>query len=141
MDLHSVITIMSFAQSFCLISGVKWYFLGDPKVICKLIGDNLGPVWKRGPTCISKKNEFFLLKINIFLVFLDRFDALISKIIFFKIKKIWSWCISKRKTLWTATATTIPYRPIVYIFFSLSNCIDTLKRKTKMKWKTKRGFV
>jgi hypothetical protein len=52
-----------------------------------LIGDNLGPVWKRGPTCISKKNEFFLLKINIFLVFLDRFDALISKIIFFKIKK------------------------------------------------------
>jgi uncharacterized membrane protein YhdT len=45
-------------------------------------------VWERGPTRVPKHFEIcFLLKINIFLVFLDRFDAQISKIIFKKIKK------------------------------------------------------
>jgi hypothetical protein len=34
-----------------------------------------------------KKFNFFLLQINIFLVFSDYFDVLMSKIIFFKIKK------------------------------------------------------
>jgi hypothetical protein len=45
-------------------------------------------VWKRGYTRVSKKFKcLFLLKIIILYV-LDRFDALISKIIFKKIKNI-----------------------------------------------------
>jgi hypothetical protein len=42
-------------------------------------------VWKRGLTRVLKKFKFFYLKL-IFLVFLDCFDILISKIIL-KIKK------------------------------------------------------
>jgi hypothetical protein len=40
-------------------------------------------VWECGVNCILKKNKIFLLKIIIFYV-LDRFDVLISKIIFKK---------------------------------------------------------
>jgi hypothetical protein len=38
-------------------------------------------VWNRRPARVFKKFNFFLLKINFFYV-LDRFDALISKIVF-----------------------------------------------------------
>jgi hypothetical protein len=44
---------------------------------------NLEHVWARGPTLVPKK-EIFFVKINIFLVFFDYFDVLISKIIFKK---------------------------------------------------------
>ena len=40
-------------------------------------------VWKRGCIYIFKKFNFFLLKIK-FLCFLDYFDTLILKIVFFK---------------------------------------------------------
>ena len=56
-------------------------------------------------TAFSKNSILFLLKI-IFFMFSDHFDVLISKIIFLKKKSF--WCISKWKTLWTATTTTIP---------------------------------
>jgi hypothetical protein len=48
-----------------------------------------------------KKNDYFLffylLQINIFLVFLDFFDALMSKIIFFKKKKYYFDTFSCKK--------------------------------------------
>ena len=59
---------------------------------------------------------FFLLK-NKFLNF-DHFDVLISKIIFKIYKKTSFWCISKQKTLWTAT--TIPNK-LIYIEFMKSS--------------------
>jgi hypothetical protein len=43
---------------------------------------HFGVVWKHGLSCIFKKINFFLLKINFFM-FSDRFDVLISKIKFF----------------------------------------------------------
>ena len=43
---------------------------------------NLEHVWARGPTRVPKKMSFFCFKINIFLVFFDYFDVLISKIFF-----------------------------------------------------------
>jgi hypothetical protein len=45
-------------------------------------------VWEHSSTRVSKKIEFFIFKINIFLVFMNRFDALISKIIFKNYKNI-----------------------------------------------------
>ena len=51
-------------------------------------------------------------------MFFDHFDVLISKIIFkIYIKKSF-WCISKQKTLWTAT--TIPNK-LIYIEFMKSS--------------------
>ena len=61
-------------------------------------------VWDRVP---KKFNLIFFQKI-IFLYFLDRFDVLISKIIFKKIKKTSFWYISAWKVIWKATATTLP---------------------------------
>jgi len=57
-----------------------------------LIFSKLECVWKRGANRIPPKFNFFLLKIN-FLYVLDRFNILISKIIF-KNKKILFWYIS-----------------------------------------------
>jgi hypothetical protein len=45
-------------------------------------------VWEHSSTRVYKKIEFFIFKINIFLVFMNRFDALISKIIFKNYKNI-----------------------------------------------------
>jgi hypothetical protein len=45
-------------------------------------------VWEHNSTRVSKNFKFFIFKINIFLVFMNRFDALISKIIFKKYKNI-----------------------------------------------------
>jgi hypothetical protein len=45
-------------------------------------------VWKRGGTYFLKKLNFFFAKNFFFLHVLDRFNALISKIIFKKYKKI-----------------------------------------------------
>lgn len=47
-----------------------------------------------------------------FLVFLDCFDVLMSKINFLKNKKTWFWCISKWRTFWKTTSTTLPNRPL-----------------------------
>jgi len=46
---------------------------------------------------IKKKLVFSLLQINIFLMFLDHFDALISKIIFLKIKEYYFNTFSSKK--------------------------------------------
>ena len=69
-------------------------------------------VWNWGWTCFSSKIEFFLLQI-IFLMFLDRFDVLMSKIIFLFLKKTLFWCISKRKALWKTTSTILPNTPLI----------------------------
>jgi len=45
------------------------------------------PFWNTVQLVFIKILNLFLLKINIIFVFLDRFDALISKIFFLKIKK------------------------------------------------------
>ena len=50
---------------------------------------------------------FFLLKVNIFFMFLDNFDVLIWKIIL-KNKTLF-WCIFEQKELWKATATTLKH--------------------------------
>jgi hypothetical protein len=54
-----------------------------------------------------KKIDFFFLWSNIFLMFSNHFDMLISKIIF-KNKKILLTYFSEWKTLWKATTTTLP---------------------------------
>ena len=59
--------------------------------------------------------KLFCLKL-IFLMFLDRFDVLMSKIIFLK-KKTLFWCISKQKALWKEIATTPSNTPYYYLHY------------------------
>jgi len=63
--------------------------------------------WECFLKVMLKKIDFFFLWSNIFLMFSNHFDMLISKIIF-KNKKILLTYFSEWKTLWKATTTTLP---------------------------------
>jgi len=62
---------------------------------------SFGAICICGPAALLKNFDFFL-QINFFLMFLDHFDVLMSKINF--LKKL-LWCISKQNNTWKATTT------------------------------------
>jgi hypothetical protein len=70
-------------------------------------GFGYGLVWDRVPS--NFEIWFLLIFFNVF----RYFWCTDIKNNFKKIKKLLFWCISKQKVLWTATATTIPNRPML----------------------------
>jgi len=82
--------------------------------------------------------NFFFAKIKCGLYFLDRFDVLISKMIFKKWKKTLLTCISAQKAIWKTPATTLPNTLKIEVTWPafINHEIDYIKKKVYKKKET-----